>query len=415
MARVYRPAYTVAVPKNATPCVVKGRPAVRWKGRGGAVRVGVVCADNPARCRVESAKWYASYRDADGVERCVPGYADKGATEALLAKLVRQAAQIGSGLLPPEAAQPRATLGELVGRWADYLRDAGGGEKHVARQRQRVEAVIAGVKATRPADLTPARVSGWVARQQRERRDFGKRTGYHYVGAAKAFTRWLAVVERYEPVDHLSALKREIDETDRRHARRVLPQADLDRLLTTTAASPTPSRGLTGIERSVLYATAASTGLRASELASLTADSFDLDADPPTVTVLAAYAKNRRTDELYLPAELVPRLRALLAGRESGEPVWPDRTGTARGQWWETGAKMLRADLAAAGIPYRERGQVFDFHALRAQFITDLDRAGVSQSRAQRHARHSTPALTAKYYTKPGRDELAADVNRLKR
>lgn len=42
-------------------------------------------------------------------------------------------------------------------------------------------------------------------------------------------------------------------------------------------------------------------------------------------------------------------------------------------------------------------------------------RAGVSLSRAQRLMRHSTPLLTAKYYQRPDRDELAADVNRLPR
>lgn len=45
-------------------------------------------------------------------------------------------------------------------------------------------------------------------------------------------------------------------------------------------------------------------------------------------------------------------------------------------------------------------GQVFDFHALRGQFITNLARAGVELQMAQKLARHSTPTLTANSYTK---------------
>ncbi|MDA1013272.1 MAG: hypothetical protein O3A00_02335 [Planctomycetota bacterium] len=39
---------------------------------------------------------------------------------------------------------------------------------------------------------------------------------------------------------------------------------------------------------------------------------------------------------------------------------------------------MIRVDLATAGIPYMDhRGHVFDFHALRHQFISMLAAAGI--------------------------------------
>lgn len=44
----------------------------------------------------------------------------------------------------------------------------------------------------------------------------------------------------------------------------------------------------------MLYLVAGLTGLRASGLASLTPASLDLTADPPSVTVEAAYSKHRR-------------------------------------------------------------------------------------------------------------------------
>ena len=62
-------------------------------------------------------------------------------------------------------------------------------------------------------------------------------------------------------------------------------------------------------------------------------------------------------------------------------------------------AKMLRADLKAVGIAYKDdKGQVIDFHALRHTFITLLVRSGVSVKTAQVMARHSTPSLTIGRY-----------------
>src|SRR5512135_3397370 len=52
--------------------------------------------------------------------------------------------------------------------------------------------------------------------------------------------------------------------------------------------------GMTGPDRARLYALALGTGLRASELASLTPERFDLSTDPPTATVSAAYLGRSR-------------------------------------------------------------------------------------------------------------------------
>jgi hypothetical protein len=63
-------------------------------------------------------------------------------------------------------------------------------------------------------------------------------------------------------------------------------------------------------------------------------------------------------------------------------------------------AKMLRADLDAAGIPYRdESGRVADFHSLRHAYITALAKGGVHPKLAQALARHSTITVTMDRYT----------------
>ncbi len=131
---------------------------------------------------------------------------------------------------------------------------------------------------------------------------------------------------------------------------------------------------------------AAKTGLRASELASLTPASFNLAADPPTVALAAAYSKHRREDVLPLQSDLAARLRQRLTERDRPQDdqqvILPsDRAADAKceplfpGTWPEKAAKMLRIDLTAAAIPYVTDAGIADFHSLRLTFISKLSLA----------------------------------------
>jgi integrase len=230
-------------------------------------------------------------------------------------------------------------------------------------------------------------------------------TTNQYVGSLRHFSRWLAQkinralenrkkkgTPRQRWADPLADLKRLNAKVDVRHQRRPIVPEDFDRFLAATRANRT-LRGLTGEDRAMLYTVAIYTGLRASELASLTPASFDLDAEPPTVTVEAGYSKHRREDVQVLRRDVAELLRPYLAGRPRLSRVWP-------GRWRHEGAVLLRRDLSAAGIPYEdERGKVIDFHGLRHTFISALARAGVRPKAAQELARHSTSKLTLDYYT----------------
>jgi len=133
------------------------------------------------------------------------------------------------------------------------------------------------------------------------------------------------------------------------------------------------------------------TGLRANEVRSLTWNSFELDSPAPTVTVEAAYSKHRRRDVLPLAGDVAAALRDWR--REHG------RDGRVFPLPYK-GAVMLKADLEAAGIDYRDHaGRHADFHALRHTFITNLARGGVPAKVAQTLARHSTISLTMDRYT----------------
>ena len=74
---------------------------------------------------------------------------------------------------------------------------------------------------------------------------------------------------------------------------------------------------------------------------------------------------------------------------------------------------MLRRDLEAAGIPYRDAsGLVFDFHSLRCEMATLADAAGVSPRVVQKMMRHSTLELTGRY-TRPRAVDIEAAAGML--
>jgi hypothetical protein len=75
---------------------------------------------------------------------------------------------------------------------------------------------------------------------------------------------------------------------------------------------------------------------------------------------------------------------------------------------------MIRRDLAAAGLEYRdEDGLYADFHALRHSFISNLGRANVPLTMAQKLARHSKPELTSNVYTHIRISDKAAAIGLL--
>ncbi len=133
---------------------------------------------------------------------------------------------------------------------------------------------------------------------------------------------------------------------------------------------------------------------------------FDLDSDLPAVTVAAAYSKRRRDDRQPLPPDLVPALRSWIAEKAPGRPLW--------GHLTKHTADMIRHDLAAAGIAYRDdNGRVADFHSLRGTYISLIVSGGASVKTAQTLARHSTPSLTIGIYAKASVHDLAGAVESL--
>ena len=189
-------------------------------------------------------------------------------------------------------------------------------------------------------------------------------------------------------------------------------------------------RGFTGESRATFYLVASMTGLRASELASLTSESFKRDAATPVVVVEAGYSKRRRQDTVPLHAGLVEQLRSWLAGFDAGAPLWPGRwaanhcagelvkrdVANARAAWVAAGkgtAGKATREAADDFKPRHREGRHLDFHGLRHSFISALVRAGVTPAVAMKLARHSTITLTIDRYTHVSAQDAAAGIDRL--
>ena len=406
MARLFRQPYTKPIPPDAQRCTLKGKAAVRFTDDCRTVTAPLT---KKGDCiRLLSAKWYGEYQDGDGITRRVPLSADKTAAQQMLAELVRKAELGKAGIRDPFEEHRRRPLAEHLADWEANLFANGRGENYVKLKLARVRAILDGCQFVFTSDLSADKLELFLARL---RSDDGLsiQTSNDYLQAVKQFTRWLADNDRLARPP-FARVKGGNVKLDRRHDRRDLPPAELTKLLSVTRASLSSFRGLHGSDRFHLYLTACGTGFRAGELTVLPPKSFSLDADPPTVVLAAEHTKNKKPVVQPLPPEVVEALRGYLMDRPAGQPVWP-------GTWADRSADMLKADLAAAGIPYEvegPHGPLFaDFHALRHSFITMMERAGISPKTAQELARHSNIRLTMQRYTHKTLHDLAGAVDLL--
>jgi integrase len=267
--------------------------------------------------------------------------------------------------------------------------------------RRHLDRILSLARIERTADLTPSAVTQAVGKLKAD--GLSAWSLNHAVAAAKAFSKWLKRDGRTADYT-LETLTRYNVQADRRHVRRALTPEETARVIQ-AAESGRTVKNLTGPDRAMLYLVAAGTGFRRNELRTLTPESFNLDGDPPTVLVKAAFSKRRRDDVQPIPVALANRLRPWLATRPAGEPLF--------GRLTTRTAEMLRVDLEAAGVPYETSEGRADFHGTRVTYITNLVASGASVKTCQTLARHSDPSLTIGVYAKTSLHDVQGAVEAL--
>ena len=377
--------------------------------------------------------WYFRFTDGNGKRVMRKGCPDKRVTEEMAAAAASRAARVRAGVADAKdfayRNHERTPLSEHLDAWEESLAAAGSSAKHVDLFTTRARRIVAllmgarladiepaknakradiaraaanladGIKGARLSHLTEERVQKALATLRAEGRSLA--TCNHHRAAVKAFSTWCYDTHRTRE-DALRGVRGYNAKEDRRHDRRTISLEELQRLIVAAERGPVVL-GVPGPVRALCYRLAASTGLRYSEIASIRPASFDWKA--ASVTVAASYTKNGDPATLPLPDDLTADLRPFVATLAGDSPVFPLPD--------EKGAKMLRPDLAAAGILYRDAaGLVFDFHSLRCEMATLADAAGVSPRVVQKLMRHSTLELTGRY-TRPRVADIEAATSML--
>jgi integrase len=371
--------------------------------------------------------WLASWYDHGGKRReRSTRTTDRRTADRLAGKWEGDSMLRKEGVIDPRidrfGVHEARALADHLDDWESAMLAKGNTPRGVAMVKGRAVRVAALAKADRISLLTPSAVLAAIdaVRDGDDDHDpVGLQTAHHYIRAIKGFSRWLARDGR-TAVDALAHLAGFNAATDRRYERRAFDGDELARLIDAAASGPVVL-GMGGTDRAAAYRIAAGTGFRAAEVSSLTRESFDLDADPPTITVRAGYSKNRQTAVQPIRADLAETLRPWLKGKAAKARVCPLPARAAemlradfrraRAKWLrETRAQWLRdgrrrpvwRPLRKSRFltPHDEAGRVADFHAFRHDYITRVVQSGASVKVAQELARHSTPVLTIGRYAK---------------
>lgn len=389
MPFIYRKKRLVPIPPDAVPKVKRGVKGVEFRAKKRGTVWGEVKGD---RAAVEDVFWTIRYTDSTGrVREIGSGTTERDKAEEMARDLSHKVKRqkLGLPVAPNESKHADATLLEhLEGTAAmlgyrQYLTDKGNTSRHVTDTVGKISRVLDVAQCLDSADVL------------RAIRSFGDLTGQtvnHYIRACKGFSRWLYRRKRAAE-DHLRDLDLVDAMRDRVKFRRALTVKEFDAICKAADAQPrlTLENRTTFVlaRRSTLYRLAVGTGFRAKEIRSLTPASLDLDADPPTVTVQAAYSKRNRRDVQPISKSLADLLRAYVKGRRKDAPLFDCD--------WARLAEVVRADCKFAGVPVKTAAGEIDFHALRHTYATWIA-SRTDAKTGQSLTRHSSAHLYLNVY-----------------
>lgn len=385
--------------------------------------------------------WRIGWKDHRGLRHeKSSGTTDKRLAERLAAQIRDVELERKRGLIDPASerlADHRARA--LASHFADYrehLESLERDERHIEGTMRYLTSAAEALDWQTLSDIDAHRLTSYLS-ERAEKRNTSARTFNATVTAWRAFTRWCVRGHRLAANPLAGIASRNI-ENDRRRVRRDLSPEEVARIIDTALAHPTvtvekrrkrrkdqqvvtSAVQLSAPERAWAYRIAAGTGFRASEVSSLTRDSFELEADVPTVTVEAAFSKRKRRDEQPIRPDLADLLRPWLRAKKPGQRVCPLPDGkagvllkadmlSARAAWIaeaKTEAERVEREESDFLRPVDTQGRHADFHGLRVYYISRVVEAGANVKEAMELARHSDPKLTLRTYAKVGLHSLS--------
>lgn len=372
--------------------------------------------------KTATGPWIASWYAHDGKRRERSTHTtDHAAAVRILTKHVADTALRRDLVIDPRddrfATEGRRLLTDHAAAYIAHCRHAGQAPHHIDQKETQLEAMIAGSKAARLADLTADALELHLTAVKT--RGLSARSVNFARQIAVAFYGWCVKTGRAES-NPLRVVPKQDEARDRRRVRRPLTDDEMTRLLAVAR-----ERG-----RDAWYLAAALAGLRKGDMQRLTWG--DVNFTESTLTIRGG--KSKRVDVIPMHSQLAEALRR----RSEAFPalpsvrVWPDTVGdvTRLKDFLRAGIARRVAVADDDGKPIMvgegkdakpktrivvedDEGRVIDLHALRTTLGTQLARAGVTPQVAQRIMRHGDYKTTLKHYTVLGLVDTAKAVGQL--
>ena len=408
-----------------------------WFHKGQEITAEYVETANGPRVKKESDVFIAYYRDADGQYRerstkC----RDRKAAEFKLQQWLQEIEKIKAGIMTQDesdASQRRNDkIADHLDAFKEYLKTRSKSRSHVSSTIKYVEKVCEECGFVRLRDLNPDVLITWLNKKVKQK--MSARNVNAHRGALIHFAEWAEMFKRitFNPLRRIPKMKEKLD---KRHERRALTLDEIAKLLDAAEKRPLHEKTLVrtggnsgqnlanvreeikeearllGFERKLIYAALIYTGLRKSELKSITVGQVFLNDKIPHVVLKNQDSKNGEGGVLPLHPTLVTHLRDWFEIKKAKGRCKPkDKLFNV----YDSLCHVLNRDLVFAGIPKKDTlDRVIDVHALRHTHCTILqNQAGVGIGIAQKSMRHSSIDMTMNY-THTDISSVAEGINRL--
>ena len=441
MGSIYRPTFTKPLPKEAELVTLEdGAMLARIKPTKGKSKTYPVTRGNDGtiRIRVTSLRYFEKYRDGDSVVRRVAtGCRDEKSARRFLTELERRSELVRSGIISSGengiADHQPVSLSVHKLAYITHLQSRGTSVLHRRKLSPRIDRLFKECHFSKLNDISAECFERWLLNA--EKIGLGARKRNTYRSALCAFCNW-AVKSSRLAVNPVISVSPANENADRRHQRRSLTEIEIEQLLDSAERRPlietlTVRRGKNvgkllakvkpnvrkrllrlGKERRLIYLTLLSTGLRKSELASITVNQFHDDPAGAFIKLHAGDEKNRNGALIPVRPDLAIQIRAWIS---ETNPIPTDSASAVENRCLfkvPTGLdKIFNKDIALAGIPKTDnRGYVADVHGLRTTFCSMLSKAGILPKTVQLAMRHGSIDLTMETYTDPALLDLHTAV-----
>ena len=228
----------------------------------------------------QSKRFYGTLKRSDGTKKQTPLTEDETSSLALLQRLQAESDKDRALGIVPQQRKADESMTKYLSEYEKFLTGKNRSPFHVSTTIKRATDLFTDSSTTTPRTITATAIvktidgyrrKGKYSRTRKRKEKLSLETCNHYLRAVKAFTRWLWITDiiTTDPMKSVSLFNADVD---RKKIRRAMSVDELTKLYqsTLTAKKYGGKRWwLRGPDRALLYVVAASTGLRASELASL--------------------------------------------------------------------------------------------------------------------------------------------------